>query len=503
MLQRLKKLPRENWGIAALSVYVWIVTFISEKYIFVIEERAANPGDYVLCKGLQLVVLFLLFRFLYRALIDKGREQNAEYRIAGYALVYLLFAVFYYLLKAKLDLRGDELNIFTSAQRYQDMSGWFNYQTGYFHIISLMTFPVVHGGIIAKLLLQSLIVGYLAYRYRKYYNNYGFVLIYVLFIGSKAMLNQGMNMSRTPIYGIIYAFFIGKLLFDCLEEKEANFRELAGMSIIGALMTQWRNEGISLLVFFPIIYVLAYRLYKDRRAAVKAVAVILAVQALVFIPQSVDTYSADETFVTTRMRPFYNYVMTNMLRNGLDREKYKEELEIADRYVSIDAIDRINEEFGRNAYDDEYVYWMEGYKGIREEASLEDYVNYTEAAMKIIIGEPLLFAKSQIGAWNYTSTRYFPTSRSRLSQWYRFFSFELYLPTLVTLAVFIGSLVKKKWFHFFLTGAVLCQTAITVILMPAAIFNYFYVIYICGYLYMFCCLIHYFAKLRCRGEKAL
>lgn len=499
MTERIKKLPKETWGILALTCYTWIATFLSEKYIFYIEERAAYPGDYILCKGLQFVFLFLLYRFVYRALIDKNREKNEEYRIAGYALVYLLFIIVYYLIKAKLEFRGDELNIFTSARAYQDMSGWFNYQTGYFHMISLMTFPVYHGPVIAKFILQSLIIGYLCFRYRKYYANYGFLLIYVLFMGSKAMLGQGMNMSRTPIYGIIYAFFIGKLLFDYLEQRETGRWNLIGMSIIGALMTQWRNEGIGLLVFLPVIYLLAYR----ERRVLKTVLVMLAVQLLVFIPQAVDTYAADETFVTTRMRPFYNYVMTNMLRNGLDREEYREELAAVDKYVSIEAIDRINEDFGRNAYDDEYVFWMEGYKGIREEATLQDYVNYTEAAMKIIVGEPLLFAKSQIGAWNYTSTRYFPTSKSKLSQWYRFFSFELYVPTLVTLLVFIGALIKKRWFHFFLTGAVLCQTGITVILMPAAIFNYFYVIYVCGYLYLSCCLIYYFKKQRCRSEKAL
>lgn len=490
----------KKWGLLFATFYIWGITFLTERYIFVVEERVNHLGDYVVCKGIQWFALYFLLRFLYRAVISKEKEHNLENKILFYAIPYLLFLIVYYLMKTKLQYTGDEANIFNSALSYQDMSGWFNYQTGYFHIISIMTFPIYHAPIIAKFILQSLIVGYIVYRYRTYFSNKGYLFIYLLFMASKAMLGQAMNMSRTPIYGIFYGFFIAKLLFDFIEKRSIQNGTLAGICLVGALMTQWRNEGIGLLVFLPVLLILAYRI-KEKKEVLKVILVTLVIQLCIFIPQSVDTYSADDSFVVTRMRPFYNYVLTNMLRNGLDREKFGEQLERIDRYVSIDAIDRINRDFGRNAYDDEYIFWLEDYKGIREEATTQDYVNFTEAVKEIIIKNPVLFAKSQIGAWNYTSTRYFPTSRSQISQWYRFFSFELYLPTIVMLGVFVGSFWKKQWFHFFLSCAILCQTAITIILMPAAIFNYFYVIYLGGYFYFFYVFISWIGQQRSKQKR--
>ena len=53
-----------------------------------------------------------------------------------------------------------------------------------------------------------------------------------------------------------------------------------------------------------------------------------------------------------RMKPFYAYTITNMYRNGLDYEKNKEDLEIVDRYLSLDMIESINEYYGDINYED-------------------------------------------------------------------------------------------------------------------------------------------------------
>lgn len=498
----------DNRKIHIIALVLWLFSFLIEQY-HMPASPATNLFNYIVCKVLLYFIYYFLIRFLYNAIVRDDRKSRREYYVLIYALPYLLVLFFWMFTRRSPELVGDESVIYMSSQVYDGMSAAFVYLTGYYYILSFMMIPTMLAPVITKMIVQALIVGYIIYRFKHIIKSKLAFILYLFFIAFY-VLDNGVTAHRLPFYGPLYLLFIAKLIFDRAEKVPANKTDIIIMSLLCAVLTWWRVEGIYLLVIGFISILLAYRI-KIKKIVLCTLAVFICMQGLIVLPQIKDSYST-ENYTDTRMGPFYLYIFVNMCRNGLDQEKYADELAIIDEYVSIDAVNRINNDWGDKNYEDTYIAWAEGYVGVK---------NYTvegaAAIKKIILEEPKLFLKTQVGSWNYISLHplrgatYSLTldwsnaraSMEKLLLWIVNLAYLpniLYIPLILVFFFFFRALVKKDWLLFWICGGMLMNALIVFVLKPASYFKYFYVLYLSGYFLLIIYVVPKFKRWRDRKK---
>ena len=156
-----------------------------------------------------------------------------------------------------------------------------------------------------------------------------------------------------------------------------------------------------------------------------------------------------------------------MERNGLDKEKNAADLSIVNRYISVEAIHELNERQGDYNYNDNIII----YYGLVPGATDQDKVDFQNAVIRLMIHNPLVYIRSQIGAWLHISNAF---QYERTLDYAANIFKNLYVPTAWLIGLWIYMLVKKQWCYWFITSGHLCHMAITTALLPAAYFKYYY-----------------------------
>jgi hypothetical protein len=297
---------------------------------------------------------------------------------------------------------------------------------------------------------------------------------------------------RLPIYFLVYLYLIVLMLFDMLEEIPANAGKITWIVFLSAVLTQWRTEGIYFAVISVILMLIAYPSLRRGSCLIMLIAGALLCQYLVSVPQN--GFAADELSAKAddRMKPFYAYTVTNMFRNGLDREKNSEDIAIIDRYLSVEKIDAINDYYGDINYEDVLILYTDGFVGVREEASVEDFFNYADACKRLFINNIDILLKTRWGAFCYAALPYHITYTGMgLRELISFgisvvktVSYNLFIPVAIIIFLCIYALIKRKWFTFFLSGGLIMHFALVFVLAPASYFKYYFPIYIIAWFYV-------------------
>ena len=168
----------------------------------------------------------------------------------------------------------------------------------------------------------------------------------------------------------------------------------------------------------------------------------------------------------------------NMSRLGLDKNKYLQEMEAIDKYLSLETVDLINKDLGDKNYEDEYISFKGGYIGINSNATEEELAEYKNAVMKIVKQEPVIFLKTRIGLWKYMILHNSDVQKN------------LNIPIIALFLAAIYGFIKKRWAYLLISIGLLGNTAITLLLAPAAYFKYYYHIYLVGWLFITVALIY-------------
>lgn len=483
-------ISKSTWAVVLLSMIHWILTFFTDSTVFAV-KASDSPVNFWICKFLVLISLYFIYRTLYRVLFSPNKKETTEYQVLKYALPYLIPIVAVLIFKLPEGfLSNDETLIFKEAANLADYT-WFYYLTTYYYIVTMMLIPSWLGPILAKVLIQLLVTGYCVYRLSKYTNfKYGkfLYLAFLLF----PVLAYTTSAHRIPIYYLLYLFFIFKLLMDFIEEKMTDYKSLCGLFFLSAVLTQWRTEGIYMAVLAPILFFIAYRNLRHKKQIILVILFSVLIQYLVSIPQNGILPSRMGDQADNRMGPFYAYTITNMYRNGLDLEKNADDWSAVDRYLSVDTIAAINQDLGDINYEDVLILYYEGYTGTRPEADSADYEAYVDACKNIFLHNPDVLLKTRIGAFNYAATPYdlvLPAGgiRGLISfgiSIVKVFAYNLFIPHLILLGLWLYSIFRKRLYTFFVTSGLCCHWFIVFILAPASYFKYYFPIYMTAYFYL-------------------
>ena len=463
-------LRRERRVCLAAALVWWALSFWYERFAFEPGSAALRPFSYLCVKLLSLAVMAALLLFFAAALRGR-RERSPAAAVLSCALpLFVLVTGFWAVSRAWPIQYGDQYNILIAAVTYDTMAGFFFYLTMWVPMIALNLVPALAFTVVFKILLISLGVGYCIMRLRRFTRSAFVWLLYFPFLVPPG-LYLSYNIHRIPMYAVLYLVFSCKLLCDAREGRPLRRGGAVLLCLTAAVLTQWRSEGIYLLVLAPILLWLAYRPRPDRRKALLVLGVFVAAQLLVQLPQKLDTAGQD---LGERTMPLFEYLITGMERKGLDREKNAEDLAIVDRYIDLEALHALNEELGDYCYNDNLIL----YYGMRPDTGKAEKADFRAAMIRIVLRNPGVYLKSQLSAWVHISEQQYHDRK--LDELANIFQ-RLYLPTLWLLAVWVWALVRRRWLLWFVTSGHLCHMAITTALLPAAYFKYYY----SEYLYAF------------------
>ncbi|HCM92317.1 MAG TPA: hypothetical protein DIS78_07115 [Lachnospiraceae bacterium] len=506
--------------ITILAVIHQAVTGIADLKIFTVPV-SANPVDYVTCKISALIVSWAFFHMLWQLFMEKdglikGRkdERNTVSRVVIKALPYLFIMIPVCIFKLRGGyLSNDETLIYENAVTLTHYT-WFYYITTYYYIISLMLIPHMYAPIFVKLIIEFLTIGYVVLRSSDYFaarQNEPFIrkpvkigygaLIMLLFV-LYPVIAYTTSAHRLPIYFLLYLLLITMLLFDRLEQAALTIPRLLTIIILGCILTQWRTEGIYLLVLIPILVLLCYEnihltgkrtlRLKDKKVFVISLIIYLICQYVISIPQNGLMAKEIGAAADDRMKPFYAYTITNMYRNGLDLDRNSEDLAIVDKYISLESLDKISSYYGDINYEDVLILYQPGFVGVREEAGVTEYYDFVLALKRIFKNNPKIFLRTRIGAFVYAALPFHITFTgltpgalvSFAVSVVKTVSYNLFIPLVTVLFLCLYSLARGRWFTFFTTGGLLAHWFIVFILAPASYFKYYFPVYIIAYLYL-------------------
>lgn len=460
-----KSIGKKQRIIAVVAFVYWLAGFFFEKLIFTPGAAGQNVMNYCLVKLLSLLSIYALLLFFVNA-VGGWKNKSAESETLKYLLpLFVPVTAFWAVSNAWPLGYGDQYNILMATLGYETMAGFFNYMTMYVYMVALNIIPVAGFAVVFKIFLVSMAVGYCIFRFRKIYPSWICFLLYAPFIIPPGFY-LCYNIHRCPMYAPLYMFFSCLLLCDHLEGKSLGKWKFVLLAVLSAVLTQWRSEGIYLVIFAPVLLYLCYKPDLSRKTAALSIAVMMAVQLLVFIPQSVESSKLNNEN-GGRTMPLFEYLITNMERKGLDKEKNAADLALVDKHISVEEIHKLNEADGDFNYGDNRII----YHGKRHGATREEIEDFKSAVIRIVIKNPLVYIRTQLGAWSYISTaNYYERKLDYISNIFT----DLYVPTAWLLALWIYLLAKKKWFPWFMTSCHLCHMVITTALLPAAYFKYYY-----------------------------
>lgn len=506
--------PDSKCAVTALiiaAVHI-IITFITDKSVFSFPDKgaqqyAAAMVDYSICKIIAFLLLAVLYYSVLSLIITKSDYAASFKKIVINALPYLVVLIGVLVIKLPEGfLTNDENAIYTNAITLTHDT-WFNYLTNYYYIVALMILPFKYGPIFAKIVLEFFVTGYVVFRCREYFGKIPGAFSYLVFI-LYPVIAYTTSAHRLPVYFFLYLLLFCKLLFDALEKKNLNKITYSLIIILGAMLTQWRTEGIYMAVLLPILMLFVYPSLRSKKNTVILVVVTCLVQFVVSLPQNgIGAGLSDKA--NDRMKPFYAYTITNMYRNGLDLEKNAQDLAIVDKYLSLDKIREINEYYQDINYEDVLILYKDDFIGVREDADVAEFIEYSEALKRIFKNNPDVFMKTRWGAFKYAALPYKivgPEGGLRglvscLISIVKSVSYNLFIPVVLVFVLLVYSLIKRRWYSFFFFGGLVCHWFIVFILAPASYFKYYFPVYIMAYFYL-CILAIGFIGARKKGLKS-
>ncbi len=495
---------------ACAALLHWIISFFTDPLIFRV-PASANLPDYCICKALALLAAFAFYFVIATLLICRDKKNNPIWRCVLRALPYLPVMIAVVCVKLPQGyLSNDETLIAASALNLEHYT-WFTYLTTWFYIICFMLIPNYLGPIFIKLLIELAVIGYVIDRIERVFGRPCAYFGYLLFL-LYPVIAYTTSAHRLPVYFLLYLLFVTILLFDRIEQKPLSWPKELALIVLTAVLTQWRTEGIYLLVLSPILMLFVYPALRSKKNILLLFALSLLIQYLVSVPQNGAVASEMDAAADDRMKPFYAYTITNMFRNGLDEEKNAEDLAIVDQYLALDKIRAINDYYGDINYEDVLILYEGDFVGVREEAGVTEFFNYANALKRIFINNPDVLLRTRVGAFCYAALPYrIETGSGMVSllvSIVKSLSYNLFIPLGTILILLIYALFRRRWFSFFLLGGVLVHWFIVFILAPASYFKYYFPVYITAYFYLLLLLLtvlhdHFFAKRNAQKKRIL
>jgi hypothetical protein len=457
------KIVALTWSIFSV---VFGLYFISVRYGNAeIYRDAINKEQQLLWLIIAIIVavyvIFLFSKFMVKAILEAGKERD----ILIYAIPF--FGVFISCFISKLVdsdfcyYYGDEKLVWDSAM---NLYPYFFVYLSEIYIISFILIPNIFAPTLVKIVMVSLIMGYVIYRVNRHYNckiGFGFYLLCLL----EPFYILGVEVHRMQWYGFIYLFVMVKLYFDIVERgsTDCNIRSIINIVLLLALLSVLRREGIYFYVLGPILLLKAYG-NLEKKKIYRLIVFFIIIEIIMNIPIVNNGMNEKELAKSA--------LLVHMLgEETLDRELVSEELSILDKKFIIENIDKYNNDMGISGFDSNYFDvpgWNDNNYYIRRSESQISMEQFNRAFIRLITKQPLVFLKSRIRAFLAAGRQVGP--------------YNLYFPLMLLVFELLYSFRKyRRKAVYIIFAGVFIHIILTSIAMPASYYKYYYHMWLVAY----------------------
>ncbi|SFN78923.1 hypothetical protein SAMN04487831_103303 [Pseudobutyrivibrio sp. UC1225] len=165
--------------------------------------------------------IVLLVKFIVKAVLINGKERQILIFSIPFLVVFIVFFIYKYV-NSNSDVYsyfwGDEKNIWDAAVR---LYPYFFVYTSEIFLVCFFILPIVLAPVIVKIVLESLIMGYIMWRIKAHYKSNLVYIIYA-FCLMPPFLTLGIEVHRMQWYGFLYLFAMVKLYMDIIEGGNIN-----------------------------------------------------------------------------------------------------------------------------------------------------------------------------------------------------------------------------------------------------------------------------------------
>lgn len=494
-----------------IAVLHFLLSFYTDRYVFTGPTKE-TIAYYVFDKMIYLLLLVCIWRFLVLAI--KGRKHKTfEYKMLKYCLflgaIYFVFMLSIY---PMIEFTGD-MPFFEAAAREYRLNGGLHWISTLVWILGYMMFPCAGGPTIIMGLLSVLAYGYICTKMDEMNISRWCIVLFLL----PPIILYSLYPTRITMMTIVYMIYFTILYTDYVKGGWLHNKKLAFLILITGMLSVWRLEGMYLLLFAPLLLILAYRQKFKLKLYLKYFVCILIMNMILSIPMP-------ETKIENKLFPIVGYMLPLMEMNGVNMEAC-EEYSALNEYVDMELM-RYYE--SAELYRVDYLYSLGVYRA-DPTISKEDYV---WNAVKVCLKHPIEYLQTRLKVFTITAdATFFPFTGNNYVNaygkiesareiglyilngikstflninddsawtilwrtfvgWTKTFTYQLWSSLLIMIWLLIDTLKRKNWFLFCYTLGMWGYSAIAFLFSPATMFKYYWPIY------MYCILIimFYFSK---------
>ncbi|MGE5329289.1 MAG: hypothetical protein ACM3KR_07270 [Deltaproteobacteria bacterium] len=370
-----------------LSVFHWLLSFITDKSIFRFNViKALNCGAYLaVCKYVFIKLMYLLMIVLLWQIIGfcikgvKNGNQNIK-KYLHFTLIYFSIMFVLLILTWPGIWRWDEFNLLKAAQNLE-MFYWFTYISSFVYIFSLMIIPFPAGIVFVQICIISLIVGYIIFKLDNYLLGSKFTYLMYLPFLLLPIIDHNLFPLRHTLYSYVELLFIVKLLFLRLDKRDIKAADIIFLSFLTAVLSIWRADGIYYLFLAPILFIIFFnKIYKFKTIAVLCI-ITIAFTIILYIPQYIGN---------SKKSLGYKYKLisiagplADLVKAEYDSPEAQKDLKNIDRVISIKAL----KESERGLY---------AVNSKNADYSKDDYKKFLRSYINLIIKNPRVFLKNRL-----------------------------------------------------------------------------------------------------------
>lgn len=487
-----------NWA-NFIAVIHFLISFYTDHFFFEPVSKL-NFGYWLFAK-----IIYFFFLQLGWMFIDRVMKRPKWRRILMNSIPFLVTMIVGIIcIYPQLQYNGDIPYFFRNVVGYY-YTGSLHWLSSIFYIVALMLIPAEGGPTILMGLCSAFTVGYIITLFESL-TKHKWLLRIVFF--ATPFLFFSLFANRLPMVALAMLLYFAILFHDYMAGVQYSKWHVTGMLIFSGVLSVWRIECLTLLIFSPVLLILAQREKVKFKQYVIYFLVILFIHAAFGLP---DKIAHNTTSLVTKLYPFVNYTLPTMGLSGLDLRQYPKEYEVIDGYLDVQAlnekIEREWDAFWKAAIIDVDVIRENGTTSITE---------YEKSVFRIIAKNPGIYLKSRLRAFQHICSNSFGVSGYYVDKngnvsvariiWLELFGGQA-IPigegdtNGVLLVKQICNLIKKAMYNYWWIWTVfvvaficaikqknifllacmlemLAYSTITFLMSPAALFKYYWPVYV-------------------------
>lgn len=518
-----------------ISLVHTILTFFTDKSFFKYEMGL----KVIIYKTSLFIILCIFYKFIFHVigkLLDKDKRiiRNLKVFLIYFGIM-LLFVIVCY----PGNIKNDEIFIISSIKTL-GCDSWYHVLTYYLCSLSMMIIPRVGGISLIQSFFCSLIFVYIYDKVMK--NKKNTKLSYILMIPFLLLpvISSNLYPYRPSMYAYFEAFLIFYLYFKYKSEDEINWKFFVITGFFGAILANFRSEGIYYLICLPIGILLFFM--KNNKKYIlgflSMIVVLISTYGFLFIQNKINTFKNDNIYSTLT----YVIPLSMMLNEDLKGKNLEENLANLDKIFDMDKMKECA------SYKDVEPVW--NCNALHGSDNDEDYNTALKSFFNLVKDNPQLFLKSKIKTFLATSaldrnasnmiydssvlfdsnTKYsnypvfinsnpkelaiFPNVRRKVIRIIEgrnvndYFNYEWTYPIFYNLIIPFGfligyliyNLIKKRWFYFMLFMLIFIKIVLIFLTSPACYFMYYFSSYFVCVILMFVLLFEWVYKMKNKGK---